>query len=70
MELLELPQDVTMSQFSILSAYHNGQRRSKDVAKILSMDKRSVEMETGVLRKNGYLSKNNLLTTKGLYTLS
>jgi hypothetical protein len=65
-----LPPDMTMSQYTILSTYQGGRRKSKDVAKILSMDKRSVESETNVLRNNGYLTKNNSLTTKGFNTLS
>jgi len=65
-----LPQDITASQYTILSTYRGGHRKPKNVAKILSMDKRSVEAETDTLRKNGYLTKDNLLTTKGLNTLS
>ena len=65
-----LPQDMTASQYTILSTYRGGHRKPKDVAKILSMDKRSVDAETDTLRKNGYLTKDNLLTTKGLNTLS
>jgi hypothetical protein len=34
------------------------------------MDKKEVERETAILRTNGYLTKNNLLTTKGLSALS
>jgi hypothetical protein len=65
-----LPQDMTMSQYTILSTFRGGRRKPKDVEKMLSMDKRSVETETSILRKNGYLTKGNLLTTKGLNTLS
>ncbi len=65
-----LPQDMTASQYRVLSTYRGGHRKPKNVAKILSMDKRSVEEETDTLRKNGYLTKDNLLTTKGLNTLS
>jgi hypothetical protein len=65
-----LPQDMTASQYTILSTYRGGHRNPKDVAKILSLDKRSVDAETDTLRKNGYLTKDNLLTTKGLNTLA
>jgi len=65
-----LPQDMTTSQYTILSTYRGGHRKPKDIAKILSLDKRSVEAETDSLRKNGYLTKSNLLKTKGLNTLS
>jgi hypothetical protein len=65
-----LPQDMTVSQFTILSAFRGGRRKPKDVARMLSMDKKAVERETNVLRKNGYLTKDNLLTTKGVNTLS
>jgi len=65
-----LPQDITNSQYTILSTYCNGQRKPKNVAKILSMDKKSVETETNILRQNGYLTKDNKLTSKALNTLS
>ncbi len=65
-----LPQDMTASQYTILPTYRGGHRKPKDIAKILSLDKKSVEAETDTLRKNGYLTKDNLLTTKGLNTLS
>ena len=65
-----LPQDVTNSQYTILSTYRNGQRKPKNVAKTLSMDKKSVETETNILRQNGYLTKDNKLTSKALNTLS
>ena len=65
-----LPQDMTNSQFTILSTYRQGTRKPKDIAKALSMDKKAVENETNILRQNGYLTKDNKLTTKGLNTLS
>ena len=65
-----LPQDMTNSQFTILSTYRRGTRKPKDIAKALSMDKKAVENETNILRQNGYLTKDNKLTTKGLNTLS
>lgn len=61
---------MTMSQFTILSTYRRGGRKPKDVAKILSMDKKAVENETNIRRGNGYLTKDNRLTTKGLNILS
>lgn len=65
-----LPKDMTNAQFTILSTYRRGTRKPKDIAKALSMDKKSVENETNILRQNGYLTKDNKLTTKGLNTLS
>ena len=65
-----LPQDMNMAQYTILSTLRGGRRKPKDIAKALSMDKKEVERETATLRTNGYLTKNNLLTTKGLNTLS
>lgn len=65
-----LPQDMTMSQFTILSTCRRGTRKPKEIAKSLSMDKRAVENQTNILRQNGYLTKDNKLTTKGLNTLS
>jgi len=64
-----IPQDMTMAQYTILSTLRGGRRKPKDVAKALSMDKKEVEREAAILRTNGYLTKNNLLTTKGLNTL-
>jgi hypothetical protein len=61
---------MTASQYTILSTYRGGHRKPKDIAKILPLEKRSVEVETDTLRKNGYLTRGNLLTTKGLNALS
>jgi len=65
-----LPPDMTNAQYTILSTLRGGRRKPKDIAKALSMDKKEVERETAILRTNGYLTKNNLLTTKGLSVLS
>jgi len=65
-----LPPDMTNAQYTILSTLRGGRRKPKDIAKALSMDKKEVERETAILRTNGYLTKNNLLTTKGLSALS
>lgn len=65
-----LPQDMTNAQFTILSTYRRGNRKPKDIAKALSMDQKAVENETNILRQNGYLTKDNKLTPKGLNTLS
>jgi len=65
-----LPPDMTNAQYTILSTFRAGRRKPKDIAKALSMDKKEVERETTILRTNGYLTKNNLLTTKGLSALS
>ncbi len=64
-----LPADITKSQFAILQKYSEGQKNPKNVAKLLSMDKHEVEKETETLRANGYLSKGNKLTSKGMEVL-
>jgi len=61
---------MTSAQYTILSTLRGGRRKPKDIAKALSVDKKEVERETAILRTNGYLTKNNLLTTKGLSALS
>ncbi|MCL4436429.1 MAG: hypothetical protein M1503_03355 [Thaumarchaeota archaeon] len=61
-----LPADMTKSQFTVLQKYSEGQKNPKNVAKILSMDKHEVEKETETLRANGYLTKDNKLTSKGM----
>ncbi len=62
-----LPQDVSMTHYVILKEYERRTRKSKDVAKYLSMDKKEVKKETNALVGNGYLSKkNNELTSKAL----
>jgi hypothetical protein len=61
-----LPPDLTKSQYVILRSYRQGFKGSKEISKALSMDKKEVEMETSSLVRNGYLTKNNKLTVKGL----
>jgi hypothetical protein len=65
-----IPQDMSKTQYLILSQYRNGRRNSKNIAKTLSLDKQSVEEQTRTLQSNGYLTKDNKLTTKGLETVS
>jgi hypothetical protein len=64
-----LPQDMSKSQYMILSKYQVGHAKPKNVAKSLSMDKKAVEEETRALQKNGYLTKDRKLTSKALETL-
>jgi hypothetical protein len=65
-----LPLDITKSQYIILRMFRSGQKKTGDIAKSLSMEKRDVEGGIITLRNNGYLSSNNKLTTKGLNVLS
>lgn len=67
---MNLPSDMTRSQFLILTKYQQGLGKPKDVAKRLSLDKKQVEKETTALKTNGYLTGKNKLTTKGLEILS
>jgi hypothetical protein len=54
---VNLPSDMTRSQFLILTKYQQGFGKPRDIAKHLSMDKKQVEKETSVLRTNGYLTE-------------
>ena len=65
-----IPEDMSKTQYLILTQYRHGQRNSKNIAKTLSLDKRSVEEHTRALQGNGYLTRDNKLTTKGLETVS
>jgi len=65
----ELPADVTRAQFVILRGYRQGYKNSKDVGRSLSMDPTEVEKESQSLRANGYLSKDNKLTSKAMELL-
>lgn len=67
---MNLPNDITRSQFLVLTKYQQGFRKPKDIAKHFSMDKKQVEKETSVLRTNDYLTEKNKLTTKALETLN
>lgn len=66
----EIPQDISKTQFLILSSYRQGQKNPKNIAKMLSIDKKSVEEQTRLLQGNGYLTGDKKLTTKGLETVS
>jgi hypothetical protein len=65
----DLPKDMSKAQYLILSSYRQGQKNPKNIAKMLSMDKKSVVEQTRMLQTNGYLTRNNKLTTKGLENL-
>ena len=67
---MNLPNDMTRSQYLILTKYPQGFGKPKEIAKNLSMDKNHVEKETNALKTNGYLTGKNKLTSKGLETLS
>lgn len=66
----EIPQDISKTQYLILSSLRQGQKNPRNIAKMLSMDKKSVEQQTRILQGNGYLTRDNKLTTKGLETVS
>lgn len=66
----EIPQDLSKTQYLILSSYRQGQKNPKNIAKMLSTDKKSVEEQTRMLQGNGYLTRDRKLTTKGLETVS
>ena len=65
-----LPADINRVQFRILTSFSQGSRKPKEVAEQLSMDKVEVGKETAALVSNGYLTKKNRLTSKGLELLS
>ena len=65
-----LPADINRVQYRILTSFYQGSRKPKDVAEQLSMDKTEVGKETTALVNNGYLTKKNRLTSKGLELLS
>jgi hypothetical protein len=65
-----LPPDMNKVQYRILASFYHGSQKPKDVATILSMDKEEVEKEIAVLLSNGYITKKNRLTSKGLELLS
>ncbi|MDA4112872.1 MAG: hypothetical protein OK474_02385 [Thaumarchaeota archaeon] len=64
-----LPADITKSQLVVLRCYRQGYGSSKDVGRALSMDAGDVEKETQSLRANGYLSKDNKITSKAMELL-
>ena len=66
----DFPQSMSKAQFLVLSSYRQGQRNPKNIAKMLSMDKKSVEEQTRVLQSNGFLTRDKKLTAKGLETVS
>lgn len=65
-----LPPDMNKVQYRILTSFYQGSQKPKDVATQLSMDKEEVEKELAVLLSNGYITKKNRLTSKGLELLS
>ena len=65
-----LPPDINKAQFKILTSFYGGSKKPKEVAELLSMDKSEVEKETAALVNNGYITKKNRLTSKGLELLS
>jgi hypothetical protein len=67
---VNLPKDMSRSQFLMLTKYQQGFGKPKEIARNLSIDKNQVEKETNALKTNGYLTGKNKLTSKGLETLS
>jgi hypothetical protein len=65
-----LPPDVNKVQYRIMTSFCQGSHKPKDVASELSMDKNEVEKEIAGLVNNGYITKKNKLTSKGLDLLS
>jgi len=65
-----LPADITKSQFVILRTYRQGYKSPKDVSKALSMDRKEVDSQTSALVSNGYITRDNKLTSKALELLS
>jgi len=66
----KLPDDITNVQFMILKSIQQGYKKSKEIEKMLSLDKKEIEKETVVLKTNGYLTNDNKLTSKGLEVLT
>lgn len=66
---IQLPSDITRSQFVVLRSYRQGYKKSKDIGKALSMDKDEVEKDSEALKSNGYLTRNNRLTSKAMELL-
>lgn len=66
----KLPADITKTQYMILKTFQQGYRNPKDIEKQLSLDRKEIEKETVALKNNGYLTKDNKLTSKGLEILS
>jgi len=65
-----LPADINRVQYRILTSFYQGSRKPKEVAQQFSMEKVEVEKEMAVLVNNGYITKRNRLTSKGLELLS
>ena len=53
-----------------LKSIQQGNKKSKEIEKMLSMDKKEIEKEIPVLKTNGYITKDNKLTSKGLEVLT
>jgi len=61
---VNLPKDMSRSQFLILTKYQQGFGKPKQIAKNLPMDKNQVEKETNALNTNGYLTGKTSLRPK------
>ena len=66
----KLPDDITKVQFMILKSFQQGYKKPKEIEKILSIDKKEIENEITILKTNGYATKDNKLTSKGLEVLT
>ena len=65
----KLPSDMTKTQYMILRSFQQGHKKSKDIAKQNNMENKDVEKEIDVLKSNGYVTKNNKLTSKAVELL-
>jgi hypothetical protein len=63
---MNLPADITRSQFVVLRGYRQGLKGPMEVANSISMDKAEVDAETSALVANGYLTKDLRLSIKAM----
>ena len=66
----KLPSDITKIQYMILKSFQQGFKKSKDIAKQNNMENKDMEKEIDILKNNGYVTKNNKLTSKAVELLS
>jgi hypothetical protein len=66
---MNLPADITRSQFVVLRGYRQGLKSPMEIANSISMDKREVDAETSALVANGYLTKDLKLSIKAINLL-
>ena len=66
----KLPSDITKIQYMVLKSFQQGYNKSKDIAKQNNMENKDMEKEIDTLKSNGYVTKNNKLTSKAVELLS